>query len=123
RGPIDDPGTGLQYLDVDLRPGWAFRHALDEELTAFVNVFEGEAQVAGQPLPLHHLGVLGGGDGVEVEAGADGTRFILVAGRPLREPIVQHGPFVMNTREEIEQALTDYRDGTLVRRRAAVTEA
>lgn len=123
RGPIDDPGTGLQYLDVDLRPGWAFRHALDEELTAFVNVFEGDAQVAGQPLPLHHLGVLGGGDGVEVEAGADGTRFILVAGRPLKEPIVQHGPFVMNTREEIEQALTDYRDGTLVRRRAAVTAA
>jgi redox-sensitive bicupin YhaK (pirin superfamily) len=123
RGPIDDPSTGLQYLDVDLRPGWAFRHALDEDLTAFVNVFEGDARVAGQPLPLHHLGVLGGGDGVEVEAGADGARFILVAGRPLKEPIVQHGPFVMNTREEIEQALTDYRDGTLVRRRAAVTAA
>ena len=50
---------------------------------------------------------------MRVEAGADGARFLLLAGRPLREPVVQYGPFVMNTREEIEQALADYRDGRL----------
>jgi redox-sensitive bicupin YhaK (pirin superfamily) len=58
---------------------------------------------------------------VEIAAGEAGARFILVAGRPLGEPVVQYGPFVMNSREEIEQAVTDYRDGRLVRTRAAMT--
>ncbi len=53
------------------------------------------------------------GDRLRVRAGADGVRFLLLAARPLREPVVQYGPFVMNTREEIEQALADYRDGRL----------
>lgn len=53
-----------------------------------------------------------------VSEGADGARLILVAGRPLGEPVERHGPFVMNTRQEIEQALADYRDGRLVRPRA-----
>jgi hypothetical protein len=123
RGPIDDPHTVLQYLDVALQPGWAFRHAMDADLTALVYVFEGDIRIGGQSLPVHHLGVLGGGNGFEAEAGEEGARFILVAGRPLKEPIVQHGPFVMTSREEIEQALADYRDGTLVRRRAAVSGA
>jgi len=50
---------------------------------------------------------------VEVKAGKDGARFILLAGKPIGEPVVQYGPFVMNTREEIEQAIRDYQDGTL----------
>jgi redox-sensitive bicupin YhaK (pirin superfamily) len=50
---------------------------------------------------------------VRVQAGATGVRFLLLAAKPLREPVVQYGPFVMNTREEIEQALADYRDGRL----------
>jgi redox-sensitive bicupin YhaK (pirin superfamily) len=58
---------------------------------------------------------------VEFESGEAGARFILVAGRPLGEPVVQYGPFVMNSREEIEQAVADYRDGRLVRTRAAMT--
>lgn len=51
---------------------------------------------------------------IHVQAGPDGARFLLLTGKPLREPVVQYGPFVMNTHEEIEQALADYRDGTLV---------
>jgi redox-sensitive bicupin YhaK (pirin superfamily) len=59
--------------------------------------------------------VLGTGDRVSVTAGDAGARVLLVAGRPLAEPVVQYGPFVMNTEEEIQQALRDYRDGTLAR--------
>ena len=73
-----------------------------------------------KPLPHRAAGVLSDGDRVQVQAGADGVRFLLLAAKPIREPVVQYGPFVMNTREEIEQALADYRDGTAgrgVRRR------
>jgi hypothetical protein len=56
---------------------------------------------------------LSDGDGVRVQAGAEGVHFLLLAAKPLREPVVQYGPFVMNTREEIEQALADYRNGRL----------
>ena len=68
-----------------------------------------------QPRVLTHraAGVLSAGDHVRVRAGEEGTRFLLLAAKPLREPVVQYGPFVMNTREEIEQALADYRDGRL----------
>jgi len=66
-----------------------------------------------KPLPNRAAGVLSDGDSVRVEAGPEGVRFLLLAARPLREPVVQYGPFVMNTREEIEQALADYRDGRL----------
>jgi len=59
--------------------------------------------------------VLSDGDRVEVLAGPEGARFILLAGRPLRESIVQYGPFVMNKREEIEQAIRDYQTGALTR--------
>ena len=71
--------------------------------------------MAGQSLPAHQLAVVGSGGGRELSAGSEGSRFILVAGRPIGEPIVQYGPFVMNTREEIEQAFADYRDGRLAR--------
>ena len=63
--------------------------------------------------------MLGEGEQLEVSAGVDGAQFILVAGKPIGEPIVQYGPFVMNTREEIDQAFADYRDGRLVREKAS----
>lgn len=118
QGPIDDPLTRLQYLDVELASDAQFirRSAADADHNAFIYVFEGGAAIAGQPVPRHHFAVLGPGERVEMAAGEEGARFILVSGRPIGEPIVQYGPFVMNTREEIEQAFADYRDGRLVRR-------
>jgi len=116
-GPIDDPGTHLHYLDVTLAAGHVFTHRVVADMTTFVNIFEGEATLAGQPLPQHSLAILGPGDTVEIGSGG-GARFILVAGRPLREPIVQYGPFVMNSRAEIEQAFSDYRNNRLVRIKA-----
>jgi len=122
-GPIKDDLTQVQYLDVQLDVGHTFTHTLNPEHTAFVCVFEGEAALADQPLPQHSLAVLGAGDQVKVSATGTDTRFILVSGNPLKEPIVQYGPFVMNTREEIEQAMRDYRDNALVKKKAVMSGA
>ncbi len=121
RGVVDDPDTDVQYLDVGLGPGADFTRPLPPGHNAFVYVFEGDARMGAAELPRHSLAVLGPGDGVEIAAGSGGARFILVAGRPIGEPVVQYGPFVMSTREEIEQAFEDYREGRLVRKRAVMT--
>jgi redox-sensitive bicupin YhaK (pirin superfamily) len=121
RGVIEDPVTDVLYFDVALDADARFEFHLEETHNAFVYVFEGSARLAGDALAKHTLAVLGAGDAVAIEAGEAGARFILVGGRPISEPVVQYGPFVMNTREEIEQAFTDYRDGRLVRARAAMT--
>ncbi|MEJ2566013.1 MAG: pirin family protein [Gammaproteobacteria bacterium] len=119
QSPIHDPNTRVQYLDVALKTRCEFRHTLEPGTTAFLYVFEGNAEVAGTVLDTHNLAVLGNGDEVEVKANEHGTHFILVAGHPLNEPIVQYGPFVMTNREEIEQALDDYRRGRLVQKKAS----
>jgi redox-sensitive bicupin YhaK (pirin superfamily) len=120
RGVIEDPNTAVQYLDVALDAGHVFSHTLPAQDSAFIYVFEGEASLGGTALPQHSLAVLTAGETLELRGGAAGARFILVSGKPLREPIVQYGPFVMNTREEIEQAMQDYRDNALVRKKAAM---
>jgi redox-sensitive bicupin YhaK (pirin superfamily) len=120
-GAIEDPATDVLYLDVALEAGRRFESPLAGDRNAFVYVFEGDATLAGDALPRHTLAVLGKGEHFAIEAGGEGARFILVAGRPIGEPVVQYGPFVMNRREEIEQAFADYRDGRLVRTRAVMT--
>ncbi|MDP2267481.1 MAG: pirin-like C-terminal cupin domain-containing protein, partial [Thiobacillus sp.] len=120
RGVIEDPSTDVLYLDVALPADAAFSLPLDESRHAFIYVFEGSAHMAKDALAQHTLAVLGEGNAVDITAGADGARFILVAGRPLGEPVVQYGPFVMNTRAEIEQAMADYHAGKLVQTRAAM---
>jgi redox-sensitive bicupin YhaK (pirin superfamily) len=120
-GPVNGGGDQLStdplYLDVHLPAGAEFSAPLSAGHNAFVYAYEGSAGIgpdgAAKPLPHRAAGVLSDGDGVRVSAGAEGVRFLLLAARPLREPVVQYGPFVMNTREEIEQALADYRDGKL----------
>ena len=119
-GPIDDPNTRLQYLDVALQPGGEFTHVVDAALQVILYIYEGDVRINATGVGIHHLVVLGDGDEVQVAAGAHGARMIVVAGRPLGEPIVQYGPFVMNTEAEIQQALDDYRRGELVRKKARV---
>jgi redox-sensitive bicupin YhaK (pirin superfamily) len=114
-GPIRGATTDPSYFDVELRPGESFSHAIDPSYTAFVYPFEGSLSIGGRGLATNNAGVLANGEVIEVAAGAQGARFLLLAGRPLGEPIVQYGPFVMNTREEIEQALRDYQSGELTR--------
>ena len=120
-GPIQDPNTDVQYFDITLEPGREFNHSLNIDLRAFIYVFEGNATVESTALPQHSLAVLSKGDSFSLSAGDNGARFILVAGKPIGEPIVQYGPFVMNTETEIQQALTDYRSGRLVQHKAVFT--
>ncbi|MFA7386145.1 MAG: pirin family protein [Thiohalobacteraceae bacterium] len=122
RGPVRDAHTGVRILDIGISPGNRFDAALAADHAGFFYVFEGGARVAHTEVPLHHLAVLGNGDSISVEAGAGGARLLLVTGKPIGEPIAQQGPFVMNSREEINQAMADYRAGRLVRSRAAVAE-
>ena len=117
-GPVDDPYTRMQFLDVTLDENNTFTHRLDNSLQGFIYVFEGDATLSGTALPQHSFAVLGEGDTLEIKAGTNGARFIMVVGNPIGEPIVQYGPFVMNTREEIDLAFTDFRDGKLVRDKA-----
>lgn len=120
RGPIHDPHTHVLYLDAALEPGRDFVHAVPGDFTAFVYLFEGAATIGGTTLPGDSLAVLDSGDTVAVSAGNAGARLLLVAGRPLHEPIVQYGPFVMSRPEEIQQAIEDYNNNRLVRTRAEI---
>jgi hypothetical protein len=118
-GPIQGGSTDPLYFDVELPAGAAFTHALPSDYNAFVYPFEGTVSVgpadARRGLKTHSAGFLSKGEQVEVTAGPEGGRFLLLAGRPIGEPIVQYGPFVMNTRVEIEQAIRDYQTGALTR--------
>ena len=114
-GSADKLSTDPLYLDVELPAEAEFSQAIDPAYNSFIYVFEGTASVQGESLPTHAAGVLSDGDQIEIKAGSEGGRFLLLAGKSLNEPIAQRGPFVMNTREEIEQALQDYADGTLTR--------
>jgi len=114
-GPIVQPATDPLYLDIELAPNVAWEYALPAEHNVFAYVFEGAATVGegedARALESQHLGVIGGGELLQLRAGASGARLILVAGRPLREPVMRHGPFVMNTREELMQAFVDFQEG------------
>jgi quercetin 2,3-dioxygenase len=120
-GPVNDGSARVStdplYIDVRLPAGAVFGAPLAAERNAFLYVYEGSAEIGAvghtKPLPHRAAGVLSGGDAVRIVAGSAGVRFLLLAARPLHEPVVQYGPFVMNTREEIEQAVADYRAGRL----------
>jgi redox-sensitive bicupin YhaK (pirin superfamily) len=116
-GPIQGLTTDPLYFDVELPAGTTFTHPIRPGYHAFVYPFEGGVDVglagATKRLPTHSAGVLSDGDAVALTGGPEGGRVILLAGRPLLEPIVQYGPFVMNTHEEIEQAIRDYQNGAL----------
>ena len=115
RGPIEQPATEPLYLDITLDADAQWQYALPAGHNAFAYVFEGAATLGegddARALEARELGVLGGGDVLSLRAGAQGARLILVAGRPLREPVARYGPFVMNTREQVMQAFVDFQEG------------
>ena len=119
-GPVVDETTQLIYLDVSLSPETDFEYSIDANRVCFIYCMEGEITVGSQSIHQHELATLDKGDSIQLHSGSNESRFILVAGRPIGEPIVQYGPFVMNTQEEIEKALRDYRDGVLVKEKASV---
>ena len=107
--------TPTMYLDFKLESGAILHQAIPEGWNAFAYVLEGEStfgSLEAAPIGAHHTIQLGMGDGVSVWNNSKGLcRFVLIGGQPLEEPVVQYGPFVMNTKEEIIQALQDYQKG------------
>ncbi|MGB1109404.1 MAG: pirin family protein [Gammaproteobacteria bacterium] len=112
-GPVKQPLTDPIFLDVTVPPNGVFSEALPEAHNTFVFGIDGEAQIDEHSVAPEQLATMGRGDSVHVTAGQHGARFLLVAGKPLSEPVARGGPFVMNTREEITQAFQDYQNGTL----------
>ena len=113
-GPVSGIVTDPLYLDLSLPAGARFSHPLVPGHNAFVYVYDGAAGIVigGQPVARGELAVLAQGDGAAVlTAGAAPARALLVAGRPLGEPVAKYGPFVMNTEDELRQAIDDYQSG------------
>lgn len=134
-GPVDGIAAEPLYLDVSVSPGLTKRLPVDTYRKAFAYVFAGsgrfaeasaprgvllEKEVSGQEVNIRDLSgdrtlvTFGTGDEVAVTAGPDGVRFLLIAGAPLQEPVAWHGPIVMNTQEELRQAMRDLRNGTFI---------
>ncbi len=135
-GPVDGVAADPRYLDVFVPAGKRKTLPVETYRQAFAYIFEGSGSFAGASQPFgalretlvggeeivvrdpvgnRSLVVFDSGDEVSVQAGEQGIRFLLVSGRPLREPIAWHGPIVMNTQAEIRKALTDLRDGSFIK--------
>ena len=117
-GPVNGVATQPLYLDVTMAPRGRLSHGLPAGHSAFAYVYDGRARFGpledSTEVAAGQLAVLGEGELVNVATGDGTARFLLLAARPLREPIARYGPFVMNTREEILQAVQDYQRGTLL---------
>jgi redox-sensitive bicupin YhaK (pirin superfamily) len=112
-GAVQRAHTEPLYLDLHIPAGVTFEQPLPAGHNAFVYVFRGEAVIEGKGVPQTRMAILDnapGADGVRIKALAD-TRMLVLAGRPLGEPIAQYGPFVMNTQAELVQAVEDFRSG------------
>ena len=114
-GPVRDLVTPVRFLDVSLAPDSVFEEPVDAEHNALAYTVEGTLRIGDTTLEAGTFGVLGAGTAVRIESDSSAARLLLLDGRPLNEPVVRHGPFVMNSREEIMQAFADYRDGRLGR--------
>lgn len=114
-GPIQGLSTQPCYWDLRLPAEGVFNQPVHDDHNVFLYVFDGELIVGADErrLPSGHAGVLSKGSLLNVTAGSEGASVLVLSGKPIGEPIAQYGPFVMNTPEEIEQAIADYRQGRL----------
>jgi hypothetical protein len=135
KGPVDGVAADPTYLDVSVPPGKRKTLAVDNRRNAFAYVFEGSGSfrdaspptgvLTDQPGPVEQLireqtgnrslVMFDRGDEVVVQAGEQGIRFLLVSGRPLEEPVAWYGPIVMNTKAELQQAMSELRAGTFIK--------
>lgn len=119
KGAATDIFVDPDYLDVTMPAHTEFTHAIARDHTAFAYVFEGEGKFENsanaKSIPSPRMVIFGEGDQVVVKTALLPARFLLVSGKPLDEPIARYGPFVMNTREEILQAIQDLQNGTFVK--------
>jgi redox-sensitive bicupin YhaK (pirin superfamily) len=113
QGAVTRDGTEPVYLDIELAAGASFEQHLPAGHNAFLYVFRGEVTVEGKAVPSSRMAILANpaeAEGVRIKA-AEPSRVLLIAGRPLGEPIAQYGPFVMNTQQELQEAVEDFRAG------------
>ena len=115
-GPTQGDYVKTTMLDVALEPGARFRLSTDALATLFIYLVEGAGRFgdSDKEIASHQALLFGEGDEFAAQAGENGVRFVLVAGRPLREPIAWGGPIVMNTREELDQAFEEIDNGTFI---------
>jgi redox-sensitive bicupin YhaK (pirin superfamily) len=106
RGPLPEISTQPVFLDVQLAANETVELSFSTENTAMVYVYKG----ATDSIAARQLGVYASGSTLQLKAGPEGAELLVLSGRPIKEPVVQYGPFVMNTREEIERALTDFQN-------------
>jgi hypothetical protein len=121
KGPVTEISAEPVYFDVTLGAGETFTHPIPRGHTTIAYVFEGEGTFGidaagnGSPASAVKMLVFGDGDSITIKAGAEShARFMLIAGAPFKEPIAPYGPFVMNTPDEIQEALHDLRAGTFI---------
>jgi redox-sensitive bicupin YhaK (pirin superfamily) len=138
RGPVEGVAADPRYLDVFVPPGRRKTLPVETERHAFAYVFEGsgsfssasqpfgvltEKEVDGNEIVVRErtgnrsLVLFDSGDEVTVQAGEEGIRFLLVSGKPIEEPVAWHGPIVMNTQAELQQAVAELRNGTFIKQR------
>jgi redox-sensitive bicupin YhaK (pirin superfamily) len=110
-GPVKAEHVDARYFDIALEPGAEFAEPLPRDHSGLLVVFEGSLEVEGKTVDALSVAVLGPGDRLAAKAGPKGARFLLIAGRPLQEPVAWYGPFVMNTEAELHQAVRDYQAG------------
>ena len=120
RGPVRDIVVEPEYLDVLLSPGVPFDHPMKGGHTAFAYVLKGKGRFdeGGEVVDPENLVIFRDGDRVRIEAQTEALRFLLVSGKPIREPVAWWGPIVMNTRRELETAIAEFQDGTFIRSKA-----
>lgn len=115
-GPVTDIAADPVYMDVSVDASAVFDYEIDPEHTALAYVFKGGGDFCSTPVEATRMVVFGSGQRIQVKGGLFGTRFLLMSGKPLGEPVARYGPFVMNTEEEIKQALRELRNGTFIKR-------
>jgi len=110
---VIDTVIPITYIHVRMKPGATYIHSCDEAHNVMLYAFGGSVEVEGRSLHDGGLGLLTAGDSIEINAEDDGAEFLILGGPEIGEPIARYGPFVMNTRQEIYQAVEDFNNGTL----------
>jgi redox-sensitive bicupin YhaK (pirin superfamily) len=111
KGPVTDVTVEPLFAELRMEPGAVFEEPIPDAKTAFLAVHTGDVEAGGMKLKEAQLGVFGRGDAIRIKAGPEGARLMLAAGKPIGEPIVWGGPFVMTTEGEVRQAMLDYQQG------------
>ncbi len=112
-GPVSGISRQPIFMEIRLSPNAELELPVAANLAGFVYLFEGAGYLADDKLEIHEAAELSDGDSIQITAGSEGARLMLIAGEAIGEPIAQYGPFVMNTTDEIEQAIADYRANRL----------